>query len=513
MKLTSRPAAALRRAAGVAVALTLGTGLVAGLGVALAAPAAAATSGPQAGVQFHGMWSDYNDAQRATVLDRMAEAGLTEVRIDLAWATLQPTARGQYDPWGVSFADRVITMATSRGLTPLVTLWLTPGWANNGAGEKVLPTDPADYAAVARWAADRWAGKVGAWEVWNEPNSTTFMAGADAVAYTRLLKAAYPAFKAGDPSTKVVLGAPEYNDTGWIGKVYAAGGAGSFDVMATHPYQGVADAAPETAADGTIWTLRHVAEVRKLMTAHGDGNKPVWFTEFGWSSHPNWAGVQNWDRGVTEAQQADYFVRTLRLLATDYPYVTKVFWYNDRNRDSGSPRNDNYGMLYRDLTPKPVWYAVQKHFAATAPVPTAPTAPAPTAPVLAPAVVTAPPTAPTTAPTTEPTTATRPRKSVIKTKLLGSTRYTAAVTAARLASTSTAARTAARTAAPLTSTTTASPATASPATVTSTPLVAGAPVLTRATRLIGPVYVPVSLPVYGPFAPTGPAKMRLLART
>lgn len=500
MKLTSRPAAALRRAAGVAVALTLGTGLVAGLGVALAAPAAAATAGPRAGVQFHGMWSDYTDAQRATVLDRMAEAGLTEVRIDLSWATLQPTARGQYDPWGVSFADRVITMATARGLTPLVTLWLTPGWANNGAGEKVLPTDPADYAAVARWAAARWAGKVGAWEVWNEPNSTTFMAGADAAGYTRLLKAAYPAFKAGDPDTKVVLGAPEYNDTGWIGKVYAAGGAGSFDVMATHPYQGVADAAPETAADGTIWTLRHVAQVRTLMAAHGDGNKPVWFTEFGWSSHPNWAGVQNWDRGVTEAQQADYFVRTLKLLAAEYPYVTKVFWYNDRNRDSGSPRNDNYGILYRDLTPKPVWHALKKHFTATtttAPVPTAPAAP-----VLAPAVVTAPPTAPTTAPTAPSTT--RPRKGVIKTKLLGSTRYTAAVTAARLASTATAARTVA----PLTSATT-----ATPASVTSAPAVSSTPRLVRSTRLVGPVYVPVSLPVYGPFAPTGSAKMRLLART
>ena len=35
------------------------------------------------------------------------------------------------------------------------------------------------------------------------------------------------------------------------------------------------------------------------MVDYGDAANPVWFTEFGWSAHANWTGIQNWKRGVT----------------------------------------------------------------------------------------------------------------------------------------------------------------------------------------------------------------------
>lgn len=390
--------------------------LAAGAVVATGAPASAETSsGPAVGVQVHAMWSDYTDAQRVEVFDKLAAAGATWVRIDVGWRSLQPTSRDSYDPWAVGFTDRVIEMATSRGLKPLITLWLTPDWANGGRGDKVLPTDPADYARVAQWAASRWAGKVAAWEVWNEANSEAFLVGADPVAYTRLLRAAYPAFKAGDPNAQVVFSGTEYNDDRWIARAYAAGAKGAFDVMATHPYQGVHDAAPETPDDGTMWTLRHAAAVRRLMVEQGDGDKPLWFTEFGWTSHGNSnAGLANWDRGVTEQQQGEYFVRTLQLISREMPYVTNVFWFNDRNRSSGNPRLDNYGLLRNDLSPKPALLTLAAHLkgepagtTAPAPVPTVAAAPVeettalPTASAVvadaAPAVTEAPAPAPSAA--------------------------------------------------------------------------------------------------------------------
>jgi len=306
------------------------------------------------------MWSDYTDAQRAQVLDQLAAAGARRVRIDLSWAMLQPTGGNAFDPWGVTFADRVLAMATSRGLRPLVTLWLTPGWANGGAGEHVLPADPGDYARVARWAAARWRGQVD-WEVWNEPNDPQFLTGADPAAYTALLRAAYPAFHAGDPGTRVVFGGPSYNDDGYIARAYAAGAHGFFDVMATHPYLGVADLPPTTPDDGTKWTLLHVAAVRDLLVRHGDGDKPIWFTEFGWSAHPTAPGAPNWERGVTLQQQASYLVDTLRLVRASLPYVTAVFWYTDRVRVSGDPQVDNYGLLTRDLQPRPALLAVRAY--------------------------------------------------------------------------------------------------------------------------------------------------------
>jgi len=325
---------------------------------AATATAAAATAartpgaGLDVGVQFHGTWSNYTEAQRARVLDVFAAAGVATVRVDVGWASLQSTGPGSYDAWQVALVDSVMNQLHARGMTALVTLWSTPDWANGGRGTHTLPTNPADYARVAQWAAARWAGTARSWEVWNEPNSPDYLDGADPAAYARLLRAAYPAFHAGDPTTTVVLGGVSYNDDEWLAAAYAAGVRGAFDVMATHPYMGVADASPALADDGSMYTLRHLSAVHDLMVRNGDGAKPVWLTELGWSSHANTGGEANWNRGVTEAQQGAFLTQTAQLVASTYPYVQKMFWYSDRDDDSGQKQQDNYGLLHRDLTPK-----------------------------------------------------------------------------------------------------------------------------------------------------------------
>ena len=197
------------------VLATLLAAFAVGAGSAQAAPAAvpaastAATPSAtgdrlQIGVQFKGMWSDYTDTQRRAVLDKLAAAGADSVRIDVSWAMLQPDSRDSFSAWGVGFVDKVVNMAVARGLTPLITLWMCPDWANGGRGDRALPTDPADFGRIAQWAGARYKGKVGGWEVWNEPNDNDFMRGADPAAYVRLLKAAYKGFKAGAPGTPVL---------------------------------------------------------------------------------------------------------------------------------------------------------------------------------------------------------------------------------------------------------------------------------------------------------------------
>ncbi|HVQ95726.1 MAG TPA: family 1 glycosylhydrolase [Mycobacteriales bacterium] len=358
-----------RLAAGV-VAVAVTAGVVGAAGTASAAtPAAApaATTPLSVGVQFHGMWSMYTDAQRVLVLDKLKAAGSHSVRLDVAWPMLQPTGPGSYDAWGVGFVDKVIGMANARGIKPLVTLWLTPSWANHGQAERVLPDNPADYARVATWAAARWNNKVVGWEVWNEQNSPDFLEGADPVAYTRLLRAAYPAFKAGSAATPVLFGGLQYNDTDWLRRAYDAGAQGYFDVMATHPYLGVADASPTTPDDGTMWTLTHVQAIRALMVARGDSGKKIWLTEFGWSTHANTATTPAWDKGVTETTQAAYLTQTVNYVRANYPYVSRMYWYNDRDLTDGGIQVQNYGLLHRDLTAKPALTALaQVNGAATA---------------------------------------------------------------------------------------------------------------------------------------------------
>src|SRR4051794_12226272 len=186
-----------------------------------------AVPAPAVGVQFHGTWSDYTDAQRLQVLDELHAAGVSWVRIDLGWASLQESSSSAYAGWYVALADSVVDAARARGMNVLMTLWATPKWA--GAATSTAP-DPAAYAKAATWVAAHFKGRVAAWEVWNEPNLTDFYSGTP-TQYAALLKAAYPAFKAGDPNAPVVLGGPSYNDVDWLSKVYAAGAQGSFDVM------------------------------------------------------------------------------------------------------------------------------------------------------------------------------------------------------------------------------------------------------------------------------------------
>ena len=159
--------------------------------------------------------------------------------------------------------DFCVNQARARGINVLITLWMTPAWANGNQGNLVPPTNPQDYADFARWAAELLArprcrpGRSG-----TSPTRPSPSGRARSTQYAGLLRASYPAFKAGDPHAKVVLGGPSSNDDAWIRQVYALGAKDSFDVARTHPYQGMADAPPErptTATAGGSPTSRQFA--------------------------------------------------------------------------------------------------------------------------------------------------------------------------------------------------------------------------------------------------------------
>jgi len=140
----------------------LGTALV------LAAPAAASPY-LQAGVQDDA-WLRYGPgtiADRARTLD---ELGVDVVRYTLDWRVLEPR-RGVYD-W--SSSDEVLRALHARGISPVVTLWGTPRWANGGRGANWAPTSKWTFAAFARNAAKRYPF-VRRWLVWNEPNKAPFL--------------------------------------------------------------------------------------------------------------------------------------------------------------------------------------------------------------------------------------------------------------------------------------------------------------------------------------------------
>ncbi len=319
------------------------------------------------GANFHCNWQIYSDAQRLQMLDQMAAAGITTVRIDMGWASFQDTSRSSYNNWATGLADYCVDQARARGMTVLASLDTTPGWANGGGGRNVPPADLNDYANIAGWAANHFKGRVAGWEVWNEPNQDYFWKGGinNVGTYVDMLKLAYPKIKAADPNTKVVLGGVSYNDDVWIEQIYKLGGKGSFDVLATHPYQGIANTSPDHPdSDNSKYWLTHFPVILGLMQKYGDGNKEVWFTEFGWSTHDNTNISDNWLLGVTEQQQADYTVQAYKYVMDHYPNVKAMYVYTDRDITDDNIQNNNYGLVHTDLTPKPVMSAL-KDFTST----------------------------------------------------------------------------------------------------------------------------------------------------
>ena len=312
---------------------------------------------PRFGAVYHGMW-DMTWPDRAELLDKLVATGATWVRVGLPWAMVQPdrpTAgnSGWSLQWGVPKADRVIAQAVRRGLTVSITFLNTPEWANGGVGSKGLPSDPSTYTRAIEWLAHRYQNQVSSWEIWNEPNNPNHLAGGSVADYVRLLCAAYPAVHSGDPSTKVVFGGTSGVDWEFIDAAYELGAKDCFDVLAVHPYNSDVSPVPQARSDHRWW-WRNIELVRDVMRRHRDLATPVWFTEFGWSTHPNPPGTPSYELGVTHAQQATYAVQLLRITQRAYPYVERVAWYAARDETNSTVENNNFGLFRLDLSPKPI---------------------------------------------------------------------------------------------------------------------------------------------------------------
>ena len=216
----------------------------------------------------------------------------------------------------------------------LVRLHSPPAWATADGSGHLARVDPDALRLSLEALARRGAGRVTAYQVFNEPN-LAYEWGEDvdeasAAAYARLLRAAYGGLKAGDPRALVVSAglangatAPSLNDLDYLRALYAAGARGTFDALATHPYGG--NTPPEsTACGGTCFRRAEVQ--RQLMVAAGDAATPMWATELGWlhESDYDMGPVFEWHK-VSAQQQADYLVRAYQYAEQHWPWMGPMF--------------------------------------------------------------------------------------------------------------------------------------------------------------------------------------------
>jgi polysaccharide biosynthesis protein PslG len=255
------------------------------------------------------------------------------------------TAPGQYN-WG--YSDMVVDAARAHGLNLLVQISYAPDWARPaGSPWNAPPTDDADFADFATAVVQRYGDRVSHWQIWNEPNSSDFfVAPGDAAArYTAILKAAYGAIKAVQPTSTVVAAglsrAGQIPPPAFMAGMYAAGAKGSFDAAAMHPY-----VSPGGLAADSQQGWSNVARVHDVMAANGDGGKQIWMTELGAATLPA-------AYGVTEDEQARQITDVLAAAAaTGYSGPAFVFTIRDAPGRSGNPNYDYGALLTADWRPK-----------------------------------------------------------------------------------------------------------------------------------------------------------------
>jgi polysaccharide biosynthesis protein PslG len=364
---------------------------------ALLGPLAPRAAAAEKGAVVDLTWGDSRaDVDRTVAL--LQDAGVRWVRMNVSWSGLEAGGKGAWNAGMLTDVDYAVDAAHRAGLQVLMPMADgVPYWASADPSKAVVggvpqwnhywrPVSFADYADAFGHLVRRYSARgVHDYEVWNEPNLRRFWpSGPDPAQYAAMLHAAAPAIRAADPSATIVLGGLSKSDYPWLERLYAAGvDRSDFDAVAIHPYTGSVDPKMCWKQAGTdraaIDAFCAIDAVHDTMRAAGDGDKPLWLTEFGWSTY---SGAY----GVSEERQAEYLARAFRWLEPR-PWVKAAFWYSFRNNrflgDAPADFEANTGLLRTDFTPKPA-YAAMRAYGPAAPAPppppAAPTPPPPSVP-------------------------------------------------------------------------------------------------------------------------------------
>ena len=300
------------------------------------------------------------------------EAGFTHAKMVMYWASVEPSP-GNY-LWNQTREndfDNIMKAARAENMPLVVRVDGVPSWAGGSPANANLDAVRSFYEQAARYSA----GTVVAFEILNEPNLPFEWGGPPSPAgYTAFLKAAYRGVKAGNPDTLVIGGGPSPSTGGFGGTVedvdflhgmYDAGARGFFDIMGVHNYGGNTEPERDPFDCGGI-CFRRAEIYRQLMVERGDGDTPVWATEWGYLMDPGRGlGQYDWMK-VSEQQQADYIIRAHRYARENWPWMTGMLLSN--LDASTSPYHSGpedglpwFALLNQDYSPRAAFEAFKQY--------------------------------------------------------------------------------------------------------------------------------------------------------
>ena len=332
---------------------------------------------PEYGIQAF-MWWRPEIAERD--LGLVQDLEFQWVKQAFAWRDIETLEKGKYDWWR---PDNIVDAVENAGLSLIVRIDRQPFWSQENDWpplENAPPADMQDFGDFCSAIAERYRGRIEAYQVWNEPNLTREWGNEppDPAAYTQLLKLCFEAIKEADPDALVISAGlaptgtslPEAMPDGqFLQGMYEAGAAEYFDVLGLNApgYKAPPEASPEEGEEnpdyggGRWFVFRHVEDMRAIMEANGDRNKQVAILELGWTTdevNPSYA----W-HAVTEEEQADYLVRAYQYAAENWqPWIGPIVAIYIADYD-WTPESDEqwwWAITLPDGTKRPAYNALQQ---------------------------------------------------------------------------------------------------------------------------------------------------------
>ncbi len=306
-----------------------------GAGTSRLSERVARLDGSRYGVNSHGGPAD--------MLATFASINLRWHRVDGEWSQVE-RVEGVYD-W--SLQDDIVASAERLDLHLMATLSYSPSWASGSSNPAQPPRDPSKFVAFVREFTRRYRGKFGCLGVWNEPNLRQFWNGSKSQYINDILMPSLRAIREEAPEQAIC--GPDLSSAGnerkdWMEPILAAGAGQLFDIITHHQYDG---------NDTVSGRVSEIDAMHSLLVSKGQGDKPLWITEIGWSNQSQSVAMLP---GVMAAMNAR-------------PWWGKTFWYDSHGGGWGLLGPD--GAANRGQ-PQASFYTYRDVIAASAPPPMPP---------------------------------------------------------------------------------------------------------------------------------------------